>query len=298
MMVNYPESEINPIVHYLNSKQLKKILYLKAIFVFWKVRSSQAQLNQVAASLAYTTVLAVVPMLSIATILIGQLPQFVNLRESIQVWLTATLIPGFMSDTVSPYLTKFSNQSKGLTLFGLAGLLFSVFLTLMTIEKSFNQVWQVKQKRPFPKRIIAYVLATTLGPLFLGISVYLTSLIISATHNLKLGFEHHLGVIDVVFPFILTCLPFILLYRFGPSVVVALKDAMIGGVVAAAVFEFTKYAFTIFISQMPIYKTLYGAFAIVPLFLVWIYLTWWVTMAGAVLTASLPQIRHHLGFTD
>ncbi len=278
----------------VNSHQLKKIQYLKMVFYFWRKRFAEAQINQVSASLAYTTVLAIVPMLSIATILIGQLPQFINLREAIQSWLTATLIPGVLSHKVSGYLMQFSNHSKGLTLFGVAGLFISAFLTLMTIEKSFNQVWQVKVRRSFLKKVIFYTVVTAFGPVFLGVSIYLTSLIMSATHNLDLGFSAHLNSLDVIFPFLLTCMPFVMLYRFGPNVQVSNQDAVVGGAVAALVFELTKYGFTIFISQVPIYKTLYGAFAIGPLFLVWIYLTWWVTLAGAVLTASLPQIREEV----
>ncbi len=279
---------------HVNTLQLKKIQYLKMVFYFWRKRFAAAQINQVSASLAYTTVLAIVPMLSIATILIGQLPQFINLREAIQSWLTATLIPGVLSHKVSGYLMQFSNHSKGLTLFGAAGLFISAFLTLMTIEKSFNQVWQVKVKRSFLKKVMFYTVVTACGPVFLGVSIYLTSLIMTATHKLDFGFADQLNSLDVIFPFLLTCMPFVMLYRFGPNVRVTNQDAIIGGAVAATVFELTKYGFTIFISQVPVYKTLYGAFAIGPLFLVWIYLTWWVTLAGAVLTASLPQIRQEV----
>ena len=107
---------------------------LKGSYFFWKSSFASAQINQVAASLAFATVLAIVPMLSIATILIGQLPQFVNFREGIQAWISLTLIPGGLSQSVSTYLDEFSTHSKGLTLFGVVGLIFSAFLTLMTIE--------------------------------------------------------------------------------------------------------------------------------------------------------------------
>ena len=92
--------------------------------------------------------------------------------------------------------------------------------------------------------------------------------------------------------------PFVVLYKFGPNAIVQWRDALIGGILAAVVFESAKYGFTLFVSKAQIYKTLYGAFAIGPLFLVWIYLTWWVTMAGAVLTASLPHIRNNNWFTE
>jgi membrane protein len=270
----------------------------KELYRFWHQRFAQAQLNQVAASLAYTTILAIVPMLSILTIFISKLSRFINLREAIQAWITSTLIPGGLSDTISRYLTSFSSHSKGLTLFGIGGLLLSAVLTLMTIERAFNQVWQVKQQRPFLIRMLMYILVTALGPVLLGLSIYLTSYVVTFSHDLNVGFNYHTKIIDVIVPFLLTMFPFVVLYKFGPNAIVQWRDALIGGILAAVVFESAKYGFTLFISKAQIYKTLYGAFAIGPLFLVWIYLTWWVTMAGAVLTASLPHIKNNNWFTE
>ena len=270
----------------------------KELYRFWHQRFAQAQLNQVSASLAYTTILAIVPMLSILTIFISKLSRFINLREAIQAWITSTLIPGGLSDTISRYLTSFSSHSKGLTLFGIGGLLLSAILTLMTIERAFNQVWQVKQQRPFLIRLLMYNLVTALGPVLLGLSIYLTSYVINFSHDLNVGFNYHTKIIDVLVPFVLTMFPFVVLYKFGPNAIVQWRDALIGGILAAVVFESAKYGFTLFVSKAQIYKTLYGAFAIGPLFLVWIYLTWWVTMAGAVLTASLPHIRNNNWFTE
>ena len=238
----------------------------KELYRFWHQRFAQAQLNQVSASLAYTTILAIVPMLSILTIFISKLSRFINLREAIQAWITSTLIPGGLSDTISRYLTSFSSHSKGLTLFGIGGLLLSAILTLMTIERAFNQVWQVKQQRPFLIRMLMYILVTALGPVLLGLSIYLTSYVITFSHDLNVGFNYHTKIIDVLVPFVLTMFPFVVLYKFGPNAIVQWRDALIGGILAAVVFESAKYGFTLFVSKAQIYKTLYGAFAIGPLF--------------------------------
>ena len=279
----------------INNKR-HRVPSLKGSYFFWKSSFASAQINQVAASLAFATVLAIVPMLSIATILIGQLPQFVNFREGIQAWISVTLIPGGLSQSVSTYLDEFSTHSKGLTLFGVVGLIFSAFLTLMTIEKSFNQVWQVKRQRPFGVRLLIYVIVTVLGPILLGLSIYITTLLMSMTQGIDLGTQIHVELLNFILAFIFTSLPFIILYRFGPSAQVTWVDAFIGGVLAAIFFEAAKYGFTLFITQVTVYKTLYGAFAILPLFLLWIYLTWWVTLAGAVLTARMPEIRANLRY--
>jgi len=146
--------------------------------------------------------------------------------------------------------------------------------------------------------MMMYALVTALGPVLLGLSIYITSYFVAASHDLDVGFRYHVELIDWLVPFLLTMMPFIVLYKLGPSAEVRWRDALIGGIVAALVFETAKYGFTFFVSKVHVYRTLYGAFAIVPLFLVWIYLTWWVTMAGAVLTASLPHIRDNNWFTD
>ncbi len=268
------------------------------LFLFWRDRFSQAQLNQVAAALAYTTILALVPMFSIATILVSKLSAFIQVRVAIQEWIALTLIPGGLSEKISSYLFNFSKHSKGLTTFGVLGMLLTAFLSLMTIERSFNQVWQVKQARPFLKRAIIYVSVTILGPVLLGLSIYTTTVLLNASKSLHLGFNHQVYMAEWIIPFLLTLMPFTLLYKYGPSVQVDWRDALFGSIMAALVFEMAKYGFTLFVSKAPLYKTLYGAFAIVPLFLVWIYLTWWVTLAGAVLTASLPIVRDNHWFTE
>jgi len=268
------------------------------LFLFWRDRFSQAQLNQVAAALAYTTILALVPMFSIATILVSKLSAFIQVRVAIQEWIALTLIPGGLSEKISSYLFNFSKHSKGLTTFGVLGMLLTAFLSLMTIERSFNQVWQVKQARPFLKRAIIYVSVTILGPVLLCLSIYTTTVLLNASKSLHLGFNHQVYMAEWIIPFLLTLMPFTLLYKYGPSVQVDWRDALFGSIMAALVFEMAKYGFTLFVSKAPLYKTLYGAFAIVPLFLVWIYLTWWVTLAGAVLTASLPIVRDNHWFTE
>ena len=277
------------------TQQVKNI---QQIYLFWKRRFQQAQINQVAASLAFTTILAIIPMLSIATILISELSAFINLKLAIQTWITSTLIPGELGEGISMYLDNFSSHTKGLTTFGLVGLTFSAFLTLTTIERAFNQVWRVHRQRPFWMRAIIYFFVTIGGPILLGLSIYITSYALSASHSVKLGFTFHRVIMDSLLPFLLSMLPFIALYKLGPSAKVKISDAIIGAIFSAIVFELAKYIFTFFVSKASFYQALYGAFAIGPLFLIWIYLTWWVTLAGAVLTASLPQIRDNHWFTD
>ena len=269
----------------------ERIAHLKRIVGIVQRRFLRARLNQVSASLAFTTTLAIVPMLSIASMLIGYLPRFLSLRTSLEAWLLSSLIPGTLSQSITKYMTQFSSKAKGLTIFGLSGLLISSFFMLTTIERAFNQVWGVKTHRSFTKRVFIYGGATILGPFLLGLSVYLTSMVVSASQgwikHLPIGVE----LLATLLPITLTALTFLVVYKLGTTAIVLWRDALVGGLFAAVIFELAKLGFAYFVTQMPVYKTLYGAFAIVPLFLLWIYLTWWVTMAGAVITATLPEIR-------
>lgn len=270
-------------------------VYLKALFAYWRQRFGEAHLNQVSASLAFTTTLALVPMLSIATMLFSYMPSFINLRAAFQAWLLSTLMPGNLSQGIASYLAKISSNAKGLTIFGLGGLMVTTLLTLITIEHAFNQVWGVKNTRGIIKRFFLYGAATVLGPVFLGLSIYLTSILVSASNGWIKNLPFNLELLAALLPMLLTAFTFLLVYKMGTSAVVKWKDALIGGLCAAVIFECTKLGFTFFVTKVSVYKTLYGAFSVLPLFLLWIYLTWWVTMAGAVLTASLPHIRAGLG---
>jgi membrane protein len=254
-------------------------------------RNRHLLLNQVAGSLAFTTTLALVPMFTVGSILIGYVPQVIEMKYALQEWILNTYLPGGINQPILRYIDQFSEKAKGLTLFGLAGLFVTTVLTMAVIEKAFNHIWQIKAKRPFLKRVAIYLSATVLGPLVLGIGIYLSGWLLSATQGLteavSIGFE----VFALLIPLLLTISLFTLVYKVLPFTLVAWRDALLGALLAAVVFELMKYGFGFFVTKVPFYKTVYGTFAIVPLALIWIYVTWWVTLAGALLVANMPLIR-------
>ena len=257
-------------------------------------RNRHLLLNQVAGSLAFTTTLALVPMFTVGSILIGYVPQVIEMKYALQEWILNTYLPGGINQPILRYIDQFSEKAKGLTLFGLAGLFVTTVLTMAVIEKAFNHIWQIKAKRPFFKRSAIYFSATVLGPLVLGIGIYLSGWLLSETQGLteavSMGFE----VFALLIPLLLTISLFTLVYKVLPFTLVAWRDAVLGALLAAIVFELMKYGFGFFVTTVPFYKTVYGTFAIVPLALIWIYVTWWVTLAGALLVANMPLIRSGL----
>lgn len=254
-------------------------------------RNRHLQLNQVAGSLAFTTTLALVPMFTVGSILLGYLPQVIEMRYALQDWILNTYLPGGINEPVLSYIDQFSKKAKGLTYFGLVGLLITTVLTIAVIEKAFNHIWQIQGNRPFLKRAAIYCSATFLGPLVLGVGIYLSGRLLSATEGIteavSIGFE----VFALVIPLLLTMGLFTIVYKVLPFTLVPWRDAILGALFAALAFELMKYGFGFFITKVPFYKTVYGTFAILPLALIWIYVTWWVTLAGAVLVANMPMLR-------
>ncbi|QWE23455.1 YihY family inner membrane protein [Polynucleobacter sp. AP-Jannik-300A-C4] len=257
-------------------------------------RNRGQNLKQVAASLAFTTTLSLVPMLTVASILIGYLPSVVRIKYAVQAWLLDTYMPGGLNQQVFNYLNQFSAQAKGLTLLGLIGLVITTMMTMAVIENAFNQIFRVSERRPIVKKVAVYSAATIMGPILLGIGTYLSGLLFSAAEGWTEALSFGLSLFATVVPVLLAMSVFSVAYKVLPYTQIQWCDAFSGAFFAALTFELMKFGFGLFLTNVAFYKTVYGAFAIFPLALIWIYLTWWITLAGAVLVANLPSIRSGL----
>ena len=200
-------------------------------------------------------------------------------------------MPGGLNQQVFNYLDQFSSQAKGLTLIGLIGLVITTIMTMAVIESAFNQIFRVSKSRPVVKKIAIYSAATILGPILLGIGTYLSGLLLSAAEGWTESLSFGLSLVATVLPVLLAISVFTVAYKILPYAQIQWSDAFTGAFFAAMTFELMKFGFAFFLTHVAFYKTVYGAFAIFPLALIWIYLTWWITLAGAVLVANLPSIR-------
>ena len=266
------------------------LLWLSLGKEIWE-RNRGQNLQQIAASLAFTTTLSLVPMLTVASILIGYLPSVIKIKYAFQGWLLDTYMPGGLNEQVFNYLDQFSSKAKGLTLLGLLGLVITTIMTLAVIEGAFNQIFRVTQRRPILKKIAIYAAATILGPILLGVGTYLSGLLLSASGGWTESLSFGLSLIATVVPVLLAIAVFTVVYKILPYSKILWADAFSGALVAALSFELMKFGFGLFLTNTAFYKTVYGAFAIFPLALIWIYLTWWITLAGAVFVANLPSVR-------
>jgi membrane protein len=254
-------------------------------------RLREGRLPQVAGSLTFTTVLALVPVITIALAIFTAFPLFSSFRSSVESYFLTSLMPKGISNTILGYLTQFATKATRLSAVGGVALMLTAFMTVATIDHAFNQIWRVKRVRPWMQRVLVYWAIITLGPLLIGISISLTTYAIAATGDVVGSVPMLRSTFSIFVSLVFTTLAFTLLYVAIPNRTVSWRDAAVGGLFAGIIFEIAKRLFTIFIVKFPTYKAVYGALAAVPIFLLWIYLSWYITLIGAVVSASLPVFK-------
>ena len=245
---------------------------------------------QIASSLTYTTLLALVPLITVALTVMSAFPVFAEWMRQLQSFLLENLLPE-SAHLIARYGEQFTTNAAKLTAVGIAFLGVTAILTLLTIERAFNQIWRVPRTRTTAQRIFVYWALLTVGPVLIGASLSLTSWLVSFSMGVVKEIPGAgVGLLRVV-PIALIWIALTLLYLAMPNRRVLVRDALAGGLVAALAFEAMKRGFALYITQFPTYKLVYGAFASVPIFLLWIYLSWLVVLSGAVIVAVLPEWR-------
>jgi len=254
-------------------------------------RAGEEKLLQVASSLTFTTVLAIVPMLAVVLSLFTAFPVFQEFRVALEDFLANSPMPPSVSDNIMDYLNQFARQASRLTAIGGAFLLITSLLLIMTIDKAFNDIWHVTRQRPLRQRALVYWAIITLGPVVAGASLWATSFVARESLGLVRDVPEAVSVAVSFIPLILTGLGFAALFVMVPNREVLWRDALVGGCVTAIVLEIMKSAFAYYLTRFPTYTVIYGAFATLPIFLLWIYLSWLAVLLGAILASSAPLIR-------
>lgn len=259
------------------------------IFIAGRMRDDQV--NRVAASLSYTSTLALVPALALALAVLAAFPAFSGVRESVQ----DLVLSSFMPDTgmrMDEALEGFVSAAGQLTTIGIAGLIVTSVLLLLTIESAFNRIFRVPRMRPILARLVVFWTVITIGPLLLGLSFSLSGYFVTIQRLIGAGDPSQVTIlIGTATPTIMTAIAFGLIYMAVPNRRVRFADALLGGAIAAVLFALLRFGFSSFIAGMPTYQAIYGAVAAVPVFLIWLFLSWTVILAGAVITAALPDWR-------
>jgi membrane protein len=262
------------------------------LLLFARRRLTEERLPQVAGSLTFTTTLALVPLLTIVLAIFTTFPVFSSFRASLESYFVQTVMPKGIANTIIGNLTQFASKATRLSAVGAVALLFTSSAMMATVERAFNQIWRVKRTRPLAQRVMMYWALLTLGPLLFGLSLTVTTQLFLVTSGV-VGTVPLLGTLFyTVVSLALTTGAYTLLYMAVPHRYVDWRDAVWGGLVAAVAFEVAKRMFGVFIKQFPNYTIIYGALAALPLFLLWMYLSWMITLVGALITAALPVVKY------
>ncbi len=243
---------------------------------------------QTAAALSFATLLGLVPMLVVGAAFLEALPFGIKLTAALEQFLRATLLPEKAGDVIAKYLGQFAHRAGRMTWIGLAVLAFTALLQMLTIERAFAAIWKVKQQRPWLKRLGLHLLTLVLGPLVFGGALASTTFLATAS----LGFVDEPRWVRLAFsetvPLVFLALLFGLLYWTLPNRPVSRWHAGVAGGMTALAFVGMQRLFALFVVKFPTYALIYGAFAAVPIFLLWLYLSWSVILVGALITAELP----------
>jgi membrane protein len=249
---------------------------------------------QIASSLTFTALLSLVPMVTVALTVITAFPVFTSMTAALQSFLLQNMMPA-SADAIVSHTQQFTKNAARLTAVGIVFLFVTSIMLLLTIDRAFNDIFRVKRPRPIVQRVLVYWTLITVGPVLMGASLSLTSWLVGQAVGLVRGLPGAGVVLLSVVPVLLTSIALSLLYIAMPNRRIRVGDAVLGGLLAGVAFEIMKRSFAFYVAQFPTYTLVYGAFATVPIFLLWIYLSWLVVIFGAVVVAALPEWREGAG---
>ena len=252
-------------------------------------RSREEHLAQTAGGLTFTMLVSMVPLLAVCFAVFAWVPALRATGEVIREYLLRGLLPPDIAKTVVKHLAQFSGNTRGLTLVGFAVLLVSALTLLLSVESTLNRIWQVKKPRPLLRRLALCVFLLVTGPVIIGSSLWAASYLLAASNGLVVTRPAWLLHALNVGPVVLSATGFACLFRFVPNTVVQWSHAITGGLLAGIAFELGKHGFAIYLTHVPTYRTIYGAFAPLLAFLLWVYYSWFVTLAAALVSASLRR---------
>jgi len=247
---------------------------------------------QTAGALSFTSVFALVPLTAAVLGILAAFPGFADWRAELTRWVFENFVPA-AGLAVEGYVTEFADNASKATAVGVLVLLFSAISLMMSIEDAFNRIWRVPVARKAGARFLVYWTALSLGPLLLVGALALSSYAFALPFIDAAEAQYSIKArVLSVLPFLLVWSALVAGYAVIPNRGVRLRDAAIGAFVAAVLFELAKRGFALYATRYASYQQVYGAIAIVPIFIFWIYLSWAIVLFGASLTASMTSFDY------
>ena len=257
-------------------------------------RFREDRLALTAGSLTFTTIISLVPLITVMLALFSAFPMFSALQDSLQRYFLQTLVPDAIARPVMGAISQFSLRASRLGAVGLIALIVSALAMMLTIDRALNAIWRVRKPRRITQRVLVYWAAVTLGPLIFAVSLTATSYAVSVSRGLVGGMPRGIGIAVATGEFLLEALGVAALFHYVPNTFVRWRHALLGGAFVAICMVAGKRALTAYFGAVPTYAMIYGAFATLPIFLVWIYLSWVIVLLGAVIAAYAPMIGKRL----
>jgi membrane protein len=264
--------------------------YLVAFAIALPRRLFEERLTQAAGSLTYTTLLSIVPLLAVALALSTAFPAFDRVTDELRNYVIKNFLPE--TKAVQLFVAQRNSLAAGarrLTGVGIAALVVTSVMLMLTVDDLLNRIFRVERKRSLAQRIAMYWTVLTLGPLLIGAGLSMTSALAASSYGV-LKFGEAMELLLRIVPFLLTWAALTALYVLVPNRPVPLAAAAAGGLLAGVAFELAKRGFAYFlVSGFSTYALLYGAFAALLVFLIWVYVSWLIALVGATFTATLIE---------
>ena len=256
-------------------------------------RFREDQLGLTAGSLTFTTLIALVPLVTVMLAVFSAFPMFSSFQVALQKYFLQSLVPDTIAQPVLRALTEFAGKASRLGGVGLLLLVVTALALVLTIDRTLNALWRVRKPRPLGQRILVYWTALTLGPLALGVSLTATSYALSASKGLVAAMPGGLSFLLNGLEFSLLALAAAAMFHYVPNTPVRWRHAWAGALFVAVAFEVAKAGLAWYLESVPTYSVMYGAFATVPILLLWVYLGWVIVLLGAVIAAYAPSLQMH-----
>lgn len=252
-------------------------------------RLRDVHLARTASSLSFTTLLAIVPLVTVAFAFVARFPIFEDWLKVLEQFILRHLLPFSAAAEIRAHIMGFAEQATRLTGISIAAIAITAVLAVATVEREINAIWGIRQGRSLPRRIVVYALGLTAGPVLLGASISITTWLV--VHSIAaVSIRKTLGAqIVATLPFLFATAGLTVLYKGVPARHVALVPAFIAGALGAAALEAAKHAFAWYLTRMSSYEAVYGALAALPIFLLWVYLCWLIILVGAAVSATIAE---------
>ena len=238
--------------------------------------------------LSYVTLLSMVPLFAVMFSVFSLFPSFQEWRGDVEFFVFNNFVPT-LGDEIRGHFVKFVENASKMTPVGIAVLVVFALLLISSIDHTLNHIWRVQKNRRLVVSFLIYLVVLILGPVLIGISLITTSYLLSLSGIGENELQAVRKLLLAALPYLASFLSFLLIYLLVPNTRVHFRSASTGALIAAILFELSKYAFALYFTHFPVYQAIYGVLAIIPLLFIWVFVSWVVILVGAQVAASLDE---------